>query len=138
MKFFLLFAATLVSPNLDIEANSISGKRAPDQPPNIVYILADDLGYNELGCYGQKWIRTPNVDRIAKEGLKFTQHYSGNAVCAPSRCSLMTGKHQGHSYIRGNGIIMIGPIQKKKQMKRHQLLEVVVVVVLVLAVLVIR
>jgi arylsulfatase A-like enzyme len=72
-------------------------------PPNIVLILADDLGYAELGCYGQKWIKTPNIDRLAKEGMRFTQHYSGNAVCATARCVLMTGKHTGHAYIRSNG-----------------------------------
>ena len=71
--------------------------------PNIIYILADDLGYAELGCYGQKIIQTPNIDRIAREGIRFTQHYSGQAVCAPARCSLMTGKHMGHAYIRDNG-----------------------------------
>lgn len=71
--------------------------------PNIVYILADDLGYAELGCYGQEKIRTPSIDRLAAEGMRFTQHYCGNAVCAPSRCSLMTGKHPGHAYIRNNG-----------------------------------
>ena len=70
--------------------------------PNIVYILADDLGYGEPGCYGQKKIRTPNIDRLAAEGLRFTQHYSGSPVCAPSRCTLLTGKHTGHSYIRDN------------------------------------
>ena len=74
-----------------------------DQLPNIIYLLADDLGYAELGCYGQKWIKTPNIDRIAREGIRFTQHYSGNAVCAPARCNLMTGKHPGHAYIRTNG-----------------------------------
>jgi len=71
--------------------------------PNIIFIMADDLGYNELGCYGQKWIKTPNIDRIAAEGMKFTQFYSGQAVCAPARCVLLTGKHTGHSYIRNNG-----------------------------------
>jgi len=76
---------------------------AAKQPPNVVYFLADDLGYAELGCYGQKWIKTPNIDRLAAQGMKFTQHYSGNAVCAPSRCCLMTGKHAGHAYIRNNG-----------------------------------
>ena len=70
--------------------------------PNIIYILADDLGYGELGCYGQKKIRTPNIDKLATEGMRFTQHYSGSPVCAPSRCTLMTGKHTGHAYIRGN------------------------------------
>ena len=70
--------------------------------PNIIFILADDLGYGELGCYGQKKIRTPNLDKMAAQGLRFTQHYAGNAVCAPSRCVLMTGKHSGHAYIRNN------------------------------------
>lgn len=72
------------------------------QKPNIIYIYADDLGYDELGCYGQQKIKTPNLDRIAKEGMRFTQHYTGTPVCAPARCMLMTGKHGGHSYIRGN------------------------------------
>ena len=72
-------------------------------PPNVIYLLADDLGYSELGCYGQKWIKTPNIDRIAHEGIRFTRHYSGNAVCAPSRCCLMTGKHPGHAFTRNNG-----------------------------------
>ena len=70
--------------------------------PNIIFILADDLGYSELGCYGQQKIRTPNLDRLAAEGMRFTQHYSGNAVCAPSRCVLMTGMHPGHALIRDN------------------------------------
>ncbi|MBD3672681.1 MAG: arylsulfatase [Planctomycetaceae bacterium] len=77
--------------------------RAEARQPNIIFIMADDLGYHELGCYGQKWIKTPNIDRIAAEGIKFTQFYSGQAVCAPARCVLMTGKHTGHSYIRNNG-----------------------------------
>ncbi|MGV3484994.1 MAG: arylsulfatase [Planctomycetaceae bacterium] len=69
---------------------------------NVVFILADDLGWAELGCYGQTKIPTPNIDRLAKEGMRFTQHYSGAPVCAPSRCVLMTGKHLGHAEIRGN------------------------------------
>ncbi|QDV26306.1 arylsulfatase [Aureliella helgolandensis] len=76
--------------------------QAADQPPNIVFILADDLGYRELGCYGQEKIRTPNIDRLASQGMRFTQHYSGNAVCAPSRCVLLTGKHPGHAHVRNN------------------------------------
>jgi arylsulfatase A len=70
--------------------------------PNVIFILADDLGYGDLGCYGQKHIRTPNIDRLAAEGMRFTQAYSGATVCAPSRCALMTGKHGGHAFIRGN------------------------------------
>ncbi|MFQ5733976.1 MAG: arylsulfatase [Planctomycetaceae bacterium] len=76
---------------------------AETRPPNIIVFLADDLGYAEVGCYGQKWIKTPNIDRLAEEGMRFTQAYCGNAVCAPSRCCLMTGKHPGHAYIRSNG-----------------------------------
>lgn len=71
-------------------------------PPNIVFILADDLGSGDLGCYKQKKIRTPHIDQLAREGMRFTQHYSGNAVCAPSRCVLMTGKHPGHAWVRNN------------------------------------
>jgi arylsulfatase len=70
--------------------------------PNIIFIMADDLGYGELGSYGQKKIRTPRLDRMAKEGMRFTQMYSGSPVCAPSRCCLMTGKHGGHAAVRDN------------------------------------
>ena len=71
--------------------------------PNLIYILADDLGYGDLGCYGQKTLKTPNLDRMADEGMRFTRHYAGSTVCAPSRCVLMTGLHTGHARIRGNG-----------------------------------
>ncbi|MFG0256218.1 MAG: sulfatase-like hydrolase/transferase, partial [Rhodopirellula sp. JB053] len=71
-------------------------------PPNIVLILADDLGYGELGCYGQQKIKTPNLDRLAEQGMRLTEHYCGAPVCAPSRCVLMSGRHLGHSEIRGN------------------------------------
>lgn len=70
--------------------------------PNIIFILADDLGYSELGCFGQTKIKTPHLDQMAKEGMRLTRHYSGSPVCAPSRCVLMTGKHPGHAYIRNN------------------------------------
>ncbi|ETZ24744.1 hypothetical protein N824_00540 [Pedobacter sp. V48] len=76
--------------------------KAQRKKPNIIYIYADDLGYAEIGAYGQKKIKTPNLDKLAKEGMKFTQHYTSTPVCAPARCMLMTGKHGGHSYIRGN------------------------------------
>src|SRR6187431_81746 len=75
---------------------------AAERPPNIIFILADDLGYGDIGAFGQKKIRTPNLDRMAAEGMRFTQHYSGNAVCAPSRCVFLTGKHPGHAFIRDN------------------------------------
>ena len=70
--------------------------------PNVIFIMADDLGYGELGCYGQQWIKTPNIDRIAAEGIRFTQYYCGSPVCAPSRCVLLTGKHTGHAFVRDN------------------------------------
>jgi len=75
--------------------------------PNIIYILADDLGYGDLGCYGQKVIQTPNLDQMAAEGIRFTRHYSGSTVCAPSRSCLLEGKHTGHTYVRGNGKIQM-------------------------------
>jgi arylsulfatase A len=77
--------------------------------PNIIYLLADDLGYGDLGSYGQKLIRTPRLDAMAKQGLRFTDHYSGAPSCHPSRCALFTGKHTGHAYIRGNSKIPLRP-----------------------------
>jgi len=88
-RLFLLFALLA------------TGAVAADKP-NIVFILADDLGWAELGSYGQTKIRTPRLDQLAKEGMKFTRAYSGNAVCAPSRCVLLTGKHPGHAEVRNN------------------------------------
>src|SRR5918992_4258412 len=77
--------------------------RSPaEAPPNIVFVLADDLGYGDLGSYGQRRIRTPRLDRMAAEGMRFTQFYSGSTVCAPSRATFLTGKHTGHSYVRDN------------------------------------
>lgn len=81
---------------------NISAAAPADEKLNIVFILADDLGWGELGCYGQKKIPTPNIDRLAAQGTRFTRHYSGAPVCAPSRCVLLTGKHLGHAEIRGN------------------------------------
>lgn len=75
---------------------------AEGEKPNLVYLLLDDAGYGDLSCYGQQKFATPNMDRLAAEGLRFTQHYSGSTVCAPTRCCLMTGVHTGHSYVRGN------------------------------------
>jgi arylsulfatase A-like enzyme len=74
----------------------------PEPRPNIIYILADDLGYGDLGCYGQKKISTPNIDSLASLGMIFKRHYAGSTVSAPSRCCLMTGLHTGHAFIRGN------------------------------------
>jgi len=77
-------------------------KTAKQDKPNIIYIYADDLGYADIGPYGQEKIKTPHLDRMAKEGMQFTNHYTSTPVCAPARCMLLTGKHGGHSYIRGN------------------------------------
>jgi len=76
--------------------------RSKSRKPNIILIVADDLGYGDLGCYGQQQIQTPYIDQMAAEGMRFTDYYAGSTVCAPSRCSLMTGLHTGHCYIRGN------------------------------------
>lgn len=75
---------------------------AAPRRPNIIFLLADDLGYGDIGAFGQQKIRTPNLDQLAKDGMRLTHHYSGHNVCAPSRCVLMTGKHPGHAYIRNN------------------------------------
>lgn len=78
-----------------------------DSRPNVIYVMADDLGIGDLGCYGQKKIKTPTIDSLAATGIRFTQHYSGCTVSAPSRCSLLTGKHTGHTYIRGNNAVKV-------------------------------
>lgn len=77
--------------------------------PNILFILADDLGYGDLGCYGQKKIKTPNLDKLAKQGMRFTQAYAGSTVCAPSRSALMEGLHTGHCRVRGNALVPLRP-----------------------------
>lgn len=85
-----------------IVASCCFASAASSRRPNIVFLLADDLGYGDLSCYGQQKFKTPNIDRLAAEGMKFTAHYSGNNVCAPARCVLMSGEHSGHAYIRDN------------------------------------
>ncbi len=83
----------------------IRASQPSDKKPNIIFIMADDLGYQELGFYGQQKIKTPHIDRLAAEGMRFRQYYTGSAVCAPARCNLMTGKHGGHAYVRNNSEI---------------------------------
>ena len=85
-----------------VQACEQGKKEDAPSKPNIIYILADDLGYGDLSCYGQEKFETPNIDRLAKEGMLFTQHYAGSTVCAPSRSSLLTGLHTGHTPVRGN------------------------------------
>src|SRR5438094_1064895 len=87
------------------DSNAARGSRKP----NIVFILADDLGYGDLGCYGQAKIKTPNIDRLAAAGMRFTNFYAGSTVCAPSRACLMTGLHAGHGLIRGNKDLSLQP-----------------------------
>ena len=99
---FLLLAATLFLFSCTNQANKKSESQAENQKPNIVYILADDLGYGDVSFQGQTKFQTPNIDKLAESGMIFTQHYSGCTVCAPSRSSLMTGQHTGHTFIRGN------------------------------------
>jgi arylsulfatase A-like enzyme len=85
-----------------VESLGQDASRSSTDKPNIIFIMADDLGYGDLGCYGQAQIKTPNIDKLAAQGMRFTDHYAGCTVCAPSRCSLMTGLHTGHTYVRGN------------------------------------
>ena len=100
MKSLRLLIAIVVTwsnaSSLTLAADSVPTKL------NVVFILADDLGWGELGCYGQQKIPTPNIDRLAAQGMRFTRHYSGAPVCAPARCALLTGKHLGHAEVRGN------------------------------------
>lgn len=116
----LAIMAMAVFPALGLQAKE-------NQKPNIVFFFADDLGYGELGCYGQKKIKTPHIDELASEGMKFTQFYSGQNVCAPSRCALLTGKHMGHAAIRENSAHLLGkperysdPDMKKASTRFHE------------------
>lgn len=104
---FIYFAATFVLPaSFIISCSSPGGSMNDTVKPNFIYILADDLGYGDIGVYGQQHIQTPNLDRMAARGMLFTQHYSGSTVCAPSRSSLMTGQHTGNTPVRGNREIL--------------------------------
>ena len=99
LSLIVLLAAGLASTGLQAAE--------PAAKPNIIFILADDLGWGDLGSYGQKIIQTPTLDHLAAEGMKFTRHYAGSPVCSPSRCVLITGKHPGHAFVRDN--YEIGP-----------------------------
>ena len=96
MKAFVL-ATLLAGPTAGVH-NAL----ASEHPPNILWIMSDDMGYGEPGVFGQTNFRTPNIDRLAASGMRFTDAYAGAPVCAPSRCALMTGLHTGHGWIRGN------------------------------------
>jgi len=104
--WILLWLAAVLAHGADPKTSFLQQKLAAlHSKPNIIFILADDLGYGELGCYGQKRIKTPNLDRLAAEGMRFTQCYAGSTVCAPSRAVLMTGRHTGHVSVRGNALV---------------------------------
>ena len=107
MKHHYFIKCALVISLLTVACKGDSKKETsenvePNQKPNIVFILVDDMGYGDLSCYGQKTLNSPNIDKLASEGMLFTQHYAGSTVCAPSRASLLTGKHTGHTSVRGN------------------------------------
>ncbi len=103
MKHFLLGSLALLAASGSVQAQN------EKRQPNIIFILADDLGYGDLGCYGQKKIKTPNLDQLAARGMRFTQFYSGSTVCAPSRSALMQGQHTGHCTVRGNALVPLRP-----------------------------
>lgn len=98
-KWIIIFFLVL------IESGCKDAETDKQDHPNIIYILADDPGYGDLSFLGQESIKTPNIDRLSREGMTFTRHYAGAPVCAPSRCSLLTGKHTGHTVVRGNTTI---------------------------------
>jgi arylsulfatase A len=101
LSLFITVFAILLGLSCKDRESKIAEKEVTSTP-NVIYILADDLGYGDLSSYGQKKFTTPNIDRLAKQGMLFTQHYSGSTVCAPSRSALMTGMHTGHTVVRGN------------------------------------
>src|SRR6187402_1020628 len=96
-RFLILVLAVLIA------ATTVASLQVTPDRPNILLIQADDLGYGDLSSYGQTHFETPRLDRLAREGMRFTQYYAGTTVCAPSRAALMTGLHTGHTWIRGNG-----------------------------------
>jgi len=109
IKMIGLGAASLGVCSVPVRASEETPHGVTTNRPNIIFILADDLGYGDVGCYGQKVIQTPHIDKLAAEGMRFTDHYAGSTVCAPSRCCLMTGLHTGHAIIRGNANVPLRP-----------------------------
>ena len=101
-KKLILATTGLVCAPVLLPAKSAKAQKEDASRPNILLILCDDMGYGDLACYGQPFISTPNIDRVAEEGIRFTQAYAGSPVSAPSRATIMTGQHSGHSHVRGN------------------------------------
>lgn len=109
LKTFLFPFAVWLLTGLLMETANAQAQKKKENLPNVVFIMADDLGYGDVGVYGQRHIKTPNIDALAKRGMKFTDFYAGSTVCAPSRAALMTGRHTGRTYIRGNGELPLRP-----------------------------
>ena len=105
----VLLGLTVTTALSCLRAQPGDAQGSAPRKPNIIFILADDLGYGELGCYGQTKIKTPNLDLLAAGGIRFTNFYAGSTVCAPSRCALMTGLHTGHAFVRGNATVALRP-----------------------------
>lgn len=106
---FVISLCCLSSNSLGFGQTETSASEGHSQPKNYIFILADDLGYGDLGCFGQQKIQTPRLDQLAKEGMRLTSFYSGSTVCAPSRCCLMLGQHTGHTLVRGNAKTNLRP-----------------------------
>ena len=100
LRYTGLLAAGIALPQMSEAANAQAGNA--ESRPNVIFILADDMGYGDLSCYGSEYVKTPNIDRLAATGTRFTQCYAGSAISSPSRCSLMTGRNSGHARIRDN------------------------------------
>src|SRR5690606_22088557 len=96
LNTFSLILGQSIAPQREVQQGN------PTDHPNIIYIYADDMGYGELGSYGQNKIKTPHLDNLASEGVRFTQHYTSSPVCAPARCMLLTGRHAGNAFVRDN------------------------------------
>ena len=109
MRTFSLFSIAVVSLVFLLPSNALHAQSASSDRPNIIFVMADDLGYADLGSYGQEQIDTPNLDRMASQGMRFTDHYSGHTVCRPSRLVLRTGLHSGHTPIHGNADYVLPP-----------------------------
>src|SRR5262245_63158875 len=99
-----------ISAAIVVSLCALMVRAQPAAPPNVLLIQADDLGYGDLSAYGQARFETASLDRLARNGIKFTQYYAGSTVCAPSRTALMTGLHTGHAWIRGNGGMPAGDV----------------------------
>jgi len=108
-RFLKAVGLSLASVTMPTRATAGRTRPRKRKKPNIIFILADDLGYGDVGCFGQETIKTPNIDKLAAEGMKLTDHYAGSTVCAPSRCCLMTALHTGHALVRANGRVPLRP-----------------------------